>query len=102
MNIGVIIPEIGGYTPLSLEFRKWHQIMKDLDHEVHIITGKSGIFLNNVTVLSELNQENEQNLALCSKLYDITDQDTEELEEIERASKKVQSIIQTWFKQNNI
>ena len=102
MNIGVIIPEIGGYTPLSLEFRKWHQIMKDLDHEVHIITGKSGIFLNNVTVLSELNQENEQNLALCSKLYDITDQDTEELEEIERASAKVQSIIQTWFKQNNI
>ena len=54
MNIGVIIPEIGGYSTLSLEFIKWYHVMQELGHDVFILAGKSKVTLPNLTIMADL------------------------------------------------
>ena len=71
MNIGIVIPEIGGYSSISIEFHKWHDVMTSLGHNIYIITGKSRTVLKNMTVMKELYHENEYNLLFSSKLFEF-------------------------------
>ena len=84
MNIGIILPEIGGFSSLSLEFLKWHRVMTDLGHNIYIITGKSRSFFNNVTVMSDLFPDNDYNLDFSSKLFEITDDHADDIVELLR------------------
>ncbi len=102
MNIGIILPEIGGFSSLSLEFHKWYRIMESLGHKIFIITGKSRAVLKNMTVMNELHHENDYNLLFSSKLFEITDEDVEAISIFENISHRIQSIINTWAVTNEI
>ena len=100
MNIGIILPEIGGFSSISLEFLKWHKVMTDLGHNVFIMTGKSRSFLNNVTVMSDIFPENDYNLNFSSKLFELTDQDNTEINEFEQLSFRIEAILNNWVETN--
>ena len=100
MNIGIILPEIGGFSSISLEFLKWHKVMTDLGHNVFIMTGKSRSFLNNVTVMSDIFPENDYNLNFSSKLFELTDQDNAEINEFEQLSFRIEAILNKWVETN--
>ncbi|MEK9727915.1 MAG: hypothetical protein VW397_07420 [Candidatus Margulisiibacteriota bacterium] len=102
MNIGIILPEIGGFSSLSIEFQKWYRIIESLGHEIFIITGKSRAVLKNLTVMNELYHENNYNLLFSSKLFDITDEDRDVISSFENISNRIQTIIETWASSNSL
>ncbi len=102
MNIGIILPEVGGFSSLSLEFLKWHQVMSDLGHQIFIITGKSRSFTNNVTVMSELYHENQFNLDFSSKVFDLDDSNKDEINAFEALSFRIESILSNWVDSNEL
>ena len=102
MNIGIVIPEIGGYSSISIEFHKWHDVMTSLGHSIYIITGKSRSVLKNMTVMNELYHENEYNLLFSSKLFELSDDDTEAISMFHNVSTRIQAIINSWATTNDI
>ena len=102
MNIGFIIPEVGGFNSLSLEFLKWNKVIKDLGHEVYILTGKSRHFLNNTTVMNEFISESESNINLTSKLFDLSDSNHPLIKTFEEHTHRIENIIDTWMETNQI
>ena len=102
MNIGIVIPEIGGYSSISIEFHKWHDVMTSLGHNIYIITGKSRTVLKNMTVMKELYHENEYNLLFSSKLFELSDDDTEAISMFNNISTRIQAIINSWASTNDI
>ena len=97
MNIGVILPELGGYSTLSLEFLKWYRVMLDLGHDIYILVGKSRVTLPNLTIMADLYPDNEFNLNLSSVIFDLTDDDESELESIQHLSIRLDSFFQSWI-----
>ena len=100
MNIGIILPEVGGFSSLSLEFLKWHRVMTDLGHNIFIMTGKSRSFFNNVTEMSDLFPENDYNMDFSSKLFEITDDHVDDIVEFEQLSFRIESILENWVQTN--
>ena len=85
MNIGIIIPEIGGYTSLSIEFQKWYAIMVALGHSIHIITGRSKQMMKQMTVMSDLHLK--VILMLNSlQMFQYTDENEQEIQALKRRS----------------
>ncbi len=102
MNIGVVLPELGGFSSLSLEFLKWNQVMTDLGHNIFIITGKSRLITNNVTVMADLYPENQFNLDFSSKVFDLTENDHQEIKAFESLSFRIESILSNWVESNQL
>lgn len=102
MNIGIILPEIGGFSSVSLEFNKWHRVMSELGHDIFIITGKSRLFFNNVTVMSDIFPENDFNLNFSSRLFELTDHDTSDINDFEQLAYRIEAIINNWVETNQI
>ena len=102
MNIGIILPEIGGFSSVSLEFNKWHRVMPDLGHKIFIITGKSRSFFNNVTVMSDIFPENDFNMNFSSKLLELTDEDTADINDFEQLAYRIEAIIHNWVDTNQL
>ena len=102
MNIGIILPEVGGFSSLSLEFFKWHKVFKDLGHTVFILTGKSRLFVNNVTVMPDLFHENDYNLTFSSKLFDLTDSEDDVISSFEHHAYRIESILNNWVSANSL
>ncbi|MGA0242315.1 MAG: hypothetical protein ACO3K7_04915, partial [Candidatus Marinamargulisbacteria bacterium] len=97
MNIGIVLPEVGGYSSVALEFKKWHDIMTSLGHRIYIMTGKSRAVLKNMTVMTELYCENDYNITFSSRLFDITDDDIDELTRLKHTSKRIGAMISSWM-----
>ena len=97
MNVGVIIPEVGDYSPLALEFEKWHEVMIQLGHNVSIFTGRMSRFSNNVTVMSDLCSDNDTNVNIYHKLYSISNDDTDIVELLEETSNRIVSVMKNWI-----
>jgi glycosyltransferase involved in cell wall biosynthesis len=54
MRIGVVIGRIGGIDGVALETEKWIHVLRDLGHEVHVLTGELEAPYEGVTILPEL------------------------------------------------
>ena len=102
MNIGVILPEIGGFSSVSLEFFKWYHVIKELGHTVFILTGKSRDFTHNVTVMSDFFIENDYNMYFSSRLFELTDDDGDVISEFEKLSFRIESILNNWVETNQL
>ena len=102
MNIGIVLPEIGGFSSLSLEFIKWQRVMSDLGHQIYIMTGKSREIAHNVTVMAELHPENAYNLVFSEKVFNLDNSDHDDVKEFEALSFRIESIFSNWVDSNNI
>ncbi len=102
MNIGVIMPEIGGYSTLSLEFLKWYHVIKEMGHNIYILAGKSRVTLPNLTIMADLHPDNEFNLNLSTVIFDLTNDDESEIESIKSLSSRLDSFFQSWITNLNL
>ena len=102
MNIGIVLPEIGGFSSLSLEFIKWQRVMSDLGHQIYIMTGKSREIAHNVTVMAELHPENTYNLSFAEKVFNLDNSHDDDVKEFEALSFRIESIFSNWVESNKI
>ena len=93
MNIGIIIPEIGGYSSLSIEFQKWYAIMESLGHSLFIITGRSRQVMKQMTVMADLHHESDFNMEFSSQMFQLTDDDDAEIQSLKAQSIRIQGIF---------
>ncbi|MGC6367402.1 MAG: hypothetical protein ACON35_05315 [Candidatus Marinamargulisbacteria bacterium] len=100
MNIGIIIPEIGGYTSLSIEFQKWYAIMVALGHSIHIITGRSKQMMKQMTVMSDLHHESDFNIEFASQMFQYTDENEQEIQAFKTQAIRIQGILDNWATTN--
>ena len=100
MNIGIIIPEIGGYSSLSIEFQKWYAIMESLGHSLFIITGRSRQVMKQMTVMSDLHHESDFNMEFSSQMFQFTDDNDAEIQSLKAQSIRIQGILDNWATTN--
>ena len=102
MNIGYIIPEVGDYSSLSIEFMKWHQVLTDLGHTVHVFTGKMTRYLNNVTVMQEIAVDNDKNNEIYYNVFDSLNKPDDVMGDIESSAEHIESILSRWCVEKDI
>lgn len=102
MNIGIIIPEIGGYSSLSIEFQKWYAIMESLGHSIFIITGRSKQMMKQMTVMADLHHESDFNMEFSSQMFQLTDDDTDFIQSFKSQSIRIQGILDNWAITNQL
>lgn len=103
LKIGIVIGRIGGVDGVALETEKWIHVLKQMGHEIYIITGNLKMDLQNVTIIPEMDFHHpliireQENAFYRQKVKEETI-----IKRIESLASRIEKEIITWIVKNKI
>ncbi len=106
MRIGIIIGRIGGIDGVALETEKWIEVLRQMGHQVFIISGQyQGHSINpeNETLVPEMSFHSPESFWSQKKAFFLPDTDPKELiQHINLYSKVIYKKITEWVNGNKL
>ena len=103
MNVGIVIGRIGGIDGVALETEKWMEVLNDLGHIPHVLTGELEGPCAYATVLPELAFSHPATIREQNDAFFIQDADEIELlARLERDARYIESQILAWMEATGI
>lgn len=103
MKIGIIIGRIGGVDGVALETEKWIEILRKLDHQVFIASGKFEIQFKNSTLIPELDFHHPDTEKHQEEVfYNPTNEPEKLCKRLDKEAGFIEKELEKWVQDKNI